>query len=174
MQQIQPLDIISVNALQILISLVNLFILYRIIKRFLFKPVQKIFRERQSSIDTQYEKARDAAAKAEKSKAEWQDRLNHAEAEADAIVSNASESAQRSSEALLADAKTKADGIVERAKEEARLEKRKAEVEIRGELASLSTELAQKLLGREINEADHRAMIDSFIEELGDTREQDQ
>ena len=71
-------------------------------------------------------------------------------------------------------AKTQAAGIVERAREEARQEKRRAEADIREELADLSTELAEKLLGREISEQDHRTMIDDFIEKLGDNGEQDQ
>ena len=174
MQQIQPLDIISVNVWQILISLVNLYLLYRIIKRFLFKPVQKILKERQDSIDARYAKAEEAAARAEESKTAWQDRLDHAAAEADTILTNASENAQRSSEAMISQAKTQAAGIVERAREEARQEKRRAEADIREELADLSTELAEKLLGREISEQDHRTMIDDFIEKLGDNGEQDQ
>ena len=47
------------------------------------------------------------------------------------------------------------------------LEKKKAEQEIKGEIVSVSTLLAEKLLEREISEDDHKAMIDSFIEEIG-------
>ena len=36
---VQSLDIISVNIWQILISLANLLIIYRILSKFLFKPV---------------------------------------------------------------------------------------------------------------------------------------
>ena len=38
----QFLDIISVNIWDILISLINLLILFLVFKRFLFKPVQKM------------------------------------------------------------------------------------------------------------------------------------
>ena len=39
---------------------------------------------------------------------------------------------------------------------------------MRGEIADLSAELAEKLLEREINPDDHRAMIASFLDEVGD------
>ena len=40
--EVQSLDIISVNIWQILISLINLLLLFLIIKKFLFKPVQNM------------------------------------------------------------------------------------------------------------------------------------
>ena len=43
----QTLDVISVNLWQILISLINLFLLFLILKKFLFKPVKKVLDQRQ-------------------------------------------------------------------------------------------------------------------------------
>ncbi len=170
----QSLDIISVNLWNILISLVNLYILYRIIRRFLFKPVQKVLDQRQQAVDDQYTRAEKAEAEAEESKRAWQARMDSAGEEADRLIHAASENAKSAGDALMKDARSKADAIVRQAEDAARLERRKAEEGIRTELAGLSTELASKLIGREVRESDHRAMIDEFIEELGDSGEQDQ
>lgn len=170
----QSLDIISVNIWNILISLVNLYILYRIIKRFLFKPVQRVLDQRQREVDDRYAKAENAMAEAEKSRQTWQARMDSARQEADEMLHTASENARSAGNAVISDARAKADIIVRQAEEAARLERRKAEEGIRSELADLSTELASRMLGREVREADHRAMISEFISELGDSSGQDQ
>ena len=54
---VQSLDIISVNIWQILISLANLLIIYRILSKFLFKPVQKVMDDRQAQVDRIYSDA---------------------------------------------------------------------------------------------------------------------
>ena len=61
----QTLDVISVNLWSVLISLVNLFLLYLILKKFLYKPVKKTLEARKAAIDAQYsdaEEAKQAAA----------------------------------------------------------------------------------------------------------------
>ena len=93
---------------------------------------------------------------------------------ADDIIREASETARRGSDEILSEAKARAGYIVGQAEEEARLERRKAEAGIRRELAGVSTELAEKLLMREVNEQDHRKLIDDFIEELGEHGGEDQ
>ena len=44
----QPLDIISINIWQIVISLINLVILFFIVKKILFEPVKKMVAEREA------------------------------------------------------------------------------------------------------------------------------
>ena len=56
------------------------------------------------------------------------------------------------------------------AETQAELEMRKAEEGIKKEIVEVSTALANKLLEREINADDHRDLIDSFIEKIGDNK----
>ena len=50
----QSLEVISVNVWQILISFLNLTILFLIVKKFLFKPVNNMLAKRQSELDEKY------------------------------------------------------------------------------------------------------------------------
>ena len=59
-------------------------------------------------------------------------------------------------------------GILRQAESEAQLEREKATASIKGEIASVSAELAEKLLEREVNPADHTRLIESFLDEVGD------
>ena len=170
----QSQQIISINLWQVIISLCNLCILFLIVKRFLYKPVKKVLAERQAHVDGVYEQADEALKQAEANRTEWADRMAHAREEADAIVKRASDNASRSTDVILADARSQADGIVRQAEEEARLTQLRAEEGIRHEIAGVSAELAEKILGREINERDHRGLIDAFIGEMEDSRGGDQ
>lgn len=167
----QNLDVISVNLWQILISLVNLILLFLIVKKFLFKPVKKVLAERQAEIDGRYDSASEAQSKADESRKLWEEKLSGANAEADAIINKATEQAKFRGEAIVADAESKADGIIRTAQNEADLERRKAVDSIKREIVDVSGAIAEKMLEREINTDDHRALIDSFIENIGDGNE---
>ena len=72
---------------------------------------------------------------------------------------------------LIAEAQMRADGIIRAAETEAELERKKAADGIKREIVEVSGALTEKLLEREINTDDHRVLIDSFIEEIGDGNE---
>lgn len=166
----QNLEVISVNIWQILISLCNLLILFLILKKFLYAPVRKVLEARRSAIDIQYSDADKAKRTALSEKAEYEAKLLSAKAEADRIRANAAAEASNRGEKLLAEAKDKADGLVRRAESEVELEKQKASDEIKHEIADVSTKLAGKIIGREISEKDHRELIDSFIDDMGEAK----
>ena len=164
----QTLDVISVNLWQILISLINLVLLFLIIKHFLFKPVKNMLAKRQSEIDEQYSAAAEAEKSAGESRALWQEKLSSADAEANAIIQKATDNAKYRGEKLIADAEEKAESIIRIAKTEAELERKKATEGIKREIIEVSGALTEKMLEREINNEDHRALIDSFIEKIGE------
>ena len=164
----QSLEVISVNIWQILISLCNLLLLFLILKHFLYKRVKRTLAERKAALDNQYAAADAAQSSAEASKQAWEEKLRNAQAEADDLLKKASDAADRRGEQIITEAKEKADGIVRQAEAEAALEHRKAEAGIKKEIVDVSAALTEKMLGREIRTEDHRAMIDAFIEEIGE------
>ncbi len=164
----QTLEVISVNLWQILISLVNLTLLFLILKKFLFKPVTRVLEKRQSELDAQYAAAEAAEALAAESKSEWEERLAHASEEADAILADATESAKRRRDAILKEAGERADGMIRAAESEIELMERRADEQLKEKIVEVSGALTEQLLAREIDEKDHRTMIDAFLTELGD------
>ena len=167
----QNLPVISVNLWQILISLANLVILFFIIKRFLFKPIIAMMNKRQSEIDDRYKVAENAVNEAQENKKLWEDKMSSANTEADTIIRDAASTAKIRSEAIVNEAQEKAENIIRVAKSEAELELKKAADGIKHEIVEVSGELAEKMLEREINKDDHKALIDSFINKIGDENE---
>ena len=164
----QSLDIISVNIWQILVSLINLVLLFLIVKKFLYKPVKKMLVDRQANIDKQYSDAEDAKKKALEDQKSYEEKLSAAQTEADGVIQSAVDTAKAREKEIIADAKQKAEGIVLKAENDAKLAILKAEDSIRREIIDVSTVLTEKVLEREISEDDHKNFIDSFIDNIGD------
>ena len=168
----QPSEIISVNLWQIVVSLLNLVILFLIIKKFLYQPVKNVLKSRQEKIDEKNSQAEAYLSEAEETKAQLEARLNDAENQADEILNEATVNATRRKEKILAEARDEADAIIRQAKTNAELEMKKAESDIKTQIVDVSFELSKKIIEREINKEDHHKLIDSFIEQIGDGDEE--
>ena len=167
------LDVISVNIWQILASLANLLLLTWILKRFLFKPVKKILDARRVAIDADYAQAAAAKAEAEEDRLNYEAAMAAARQTSDQIISEATRMAEHRGNEIVSEAREKATDIRRQAEADALLERKKAEDDMKREIADVSARLTGKLLQREINEEDHRALIDSFLQEIGTENDND-
>ena len=98
----QTLEIISVNIWHIVVSLLNLLLLFLIVKKFLFKPVKKVLNSRKEHIDTQYSEAEKALNNAKASERELNEKLSAAHKTADDILKEATAQAENRSPKLRA------------------------------------------------------------------------
>lgn len=165
---VQSLDIISVNIWQIVISLINLLIIYRILKKFLFKPVQKVMDERQAQVDRIYGDANQSRTQAEQMKQEYEQRLASAREEADGLVRNAVQTAQKRSDQMVSEASAQASRIKQKANEEIAQEKKKMLQDVRSEISDLAVDIASKVVEREISPRDYDGFVDEFIRNVGE------
>ena len=164
----QTLDVISVNLWQILASLLNLLLMFLIVKRFLYRPVRKMLDRRRATIDRDYSEASRAKEEALADRAAYRERLDGAAAEAESVIRAAVETASRREKDLLDEAKKKAEGILKQAETDADLERRKAQETIKDEIVVVSSLLTEKLLEREVKTEDHKQLIDRFLADLNE------
>ncbi len=164
----QSLEVISVNMWQILISFLNLIILFLLVKKFLFGPVNNMLAKRQSELDERYSAADEANRMAAETRDEWNKKMLSVKEDSDNILKKAVDTANNRSSKILSDAEEKAENIISQAKEQAQLELEKAEDVIKEKIVENSIALADKILEREVNSDDHHNLINSFIEKLGD------
>ena len=165
---VQSLDIISVNIWQILISLINLLILFLILKKFLFKPVQNMMSAREAQVNKVYSDADARLEKATQMKQEYEKRLSEARDEADSLVKNATITAQKRGDQLLSDAQQQASRLKQKAQEEIEQQKKQMLNEVRQDISGLAVDIAAKVIEREINQGDYDAFVDEFIRNVGD------
>ena len=148
-------------------QIINLFIQMYLIKKFLFKPINEILEKRKNLADKTIREAREAKDEADSLKDQYEDSLTSAHAEAAQIVSDAQKEAQSKADALVKEAQEEAAGIKARAAADIEQEKKKAVNEAKDEIGSLAMDIAGKVVEKEISEADHKKLIDDFINKVG-------
>lgn len=165
----QALDVISINVWNILVSLANLLIIFWVFKRFLFKPVQKMMNARQEQVDKIYSDAEQDRNDAVSMKQEYEARLATAREEADGLVRNAVQTAQRRGEAIVAEANSQASHLKQKAEEEIARDKKQMLLDVKGEISDIAVSIASKVVEREIKKEDHDRFVEEFIKNVGET-----
>ena len=150
-----------------IIQIINLFIQVFLIKKFLFKPINDILEKRKNLADRTIREAREAQDKADSLKEQYESSLTNAHAEAAAIVSEAQKEAQVKADTMVREAQEEVAGIKARAAADIEQEKKKAINEAKDEIGGLAMDIAGKVVEKEINEADHKKLIDDFIGRVG-------
>ena len=164
----QSLEIISVNIWSILVSLANLLIMFLILKRFLFKPVQKMMAARKQQVDQIYQDAKENRDSAINLKQEYEARLAAAREEADGLVRNAVQTAQRKGDAIVAEANSQASHLKQKAEQEIAQEKKQMLQDVRGEISDIAVSIASKVVEREVKKQDYDGFVDEFIKNVGE------
>ena len=148
-------------------QIINLFIQMYLIKRFLFKPINNILEKRKELADKEIREAREAKEEADSLKDQYESSLTNAHAEAAQIGSEAQKEAQSKADAMVKEAQQEASDIKARAAADIEQEKKKAINEAKDEIGGLAMDIAGKVVEKEINEADHKKLIDDFISKVG-------
>ena len=163
---LEKLGIIQIDVWAIVISLLNLLILFLIVKKFLYKPVQKVLKQRKDSVDAVYAEAENARAAAEEDRQVYEAKRKNAEEEAEEILKKAGETAKKNGESIVKEAKDEAAAIKEKAERDIAQEKVKAINEAKDEIAGISLGIAEKIVGRELNGDDQNAYVDDLVKDL--------
>lgn len=157
----------SVDGLRVIFSIINLGILYLILRHFLFKPVNKVISDRETEVANTIDNAKADEQKAKELKLENEQLLKEAKNEGKHIVESFKGKAEQVSTDIISDAHKEAELIMQRAKKEAEREKAKAQEEIKHQVVDLAVILSQKALEESIDEEKHRKLIDEFISKVG-------
>ena len=161
-------DFIGVNLWTALFTLLNTLTVIFVGTKFLFKPVMKIIAERQQEIDDMYANANAAKANAQAMEAEYKQKISAAVQTGDRIVMDAVTRATAREEEILRQANAEAAAILDKASADIALEKKKALNEAQDEISDLALAIAGKVVGRELENADHEALISGFSDQLGE------
>lgn len=161
-------EFISITPWTIVFQICNLLILCALIKKFLWKRVMAVLDKRQQEIDGIYDAAGKDREDAKQLKEEYTARMSSARDEADRLVKNAVDTAQRRGDAIVAEAKNEATHMKQKAESEIEQEKRKAYSELMGEISGMAADIAGRMVEREINADDHRELVEEFIKSAGE------
>ena len=160
--------LITLDGWTFLAQICNLMIQLVIFKKLLLNPVKKVIAERKAKADSQIADAEKLRTEAEAMKAEYEQNLQNARTEANQIVAAAQKTAAARSEELLGEARAQAAALKQKAEADIAQERKKAVNEVKDEIGGIAMEIASKVVEREINEKDHKDLIDEFIKNVGE------
>ena len=151
-----------------LFTFCNMMITFAVLKKFLFKPVKKMIDDRQAEIDTMYADADATKQKAAALEQEYQQHLQSIRDERDTLLREATARAQKREEEIVGEARAEAAALRAAAEADIAQERKKAVNDLKNEIGGIAVDIAGKVVEREINETDHKALIDEFIRNVGD------
>lgn len=163
-----PGEFLNINFFTALFTLVNTIALFLVLKHFLFQPVMKMIEDRQKEIDDMYASADAAQKEAQALEAEYQQKLSVAAETSERMVREAVARGQRREEDIIRQASAEAAAIMDKASSDIAMEKQKAINDAKDEISVLAIAIAEKVVGRELSDADQSRLVDSFIDGLGE------
>ncbi len=159
---------IGVNFWTALFVLLNTLAVFFVARKCLFNPVHRMIEKRQQEIDGLYADAGKAKADAQAMRSEYEEKLSVARATSERMVKEAVVRGQKREEEIVREANAQAASILTKATADAAMEKKKAINDAKDEIAEMAVAIAGKVIGRELTQADQTALVDHFIDELGD------
>lgn len=161
-------SLVTVNPVTLVAMIANLFIQLIIVKVFFLDKIKDILAKRQETADKEITDAQSAKAEAMEIKATYEENMRQAKAQANDILAHAQKTAAARSEEIIGEAQAQAVRIKEKASADIAQEKKKAINEAKDEISGISMSIAEKVVGRQLNEEDQQTLISQFIENLGD------
>lgn len=164
-------DFISLELWTSIFTLCNLVILFFVMKKLLFKPVKKMIDSRQQEVDDMYANANQDKEAAAQMKTEYEEKLAKASEQSAEMLKDATRRAQKREEEILREAQEQAAQTLKRADDQIEMEKKRAMNDIKDEVSGMAMDIASAILTRDIKREEHSELIDSFIENLGDSHD---
>lgn len=137
---------LNLNFWNLLFTVINVLILYFLMNKFLFRPVQAILQKRQEMITANIEESRKSQQEAESLKNDYEGKLSVAKEEAQIIVHNAREAAELEREEILAKTREESEQMLGKAKAAILSEQEQAQREAKEEIAKLAVLAARKII----------------------------
>ena len=158
---------ISIN-LNLVWTIINLVVLYLLLKHFLIGPVMNIMDGRKQMIDDGFKNAEAAQADANRLKQEYETALSGAKQESVQLIEDARKSAKAEYDRIVSEAGEKSDTMIESAKENVRIEREQTMKELKSQIAGLAAASAAKIISGNADEKESRDLYDQFLKEAGE------
>lgn len=161
---------VGFNSGDILFQLVMFLILLALIKKFAWGPLMGIMKEREEFVAGEIENAEKSRKEAAQFLEEQRALLKDARTEAQDLIEKAKKQGDVQREEIIVAARSEADRLKESAKVEIEQQKEQAMAAIRDQVSSLSVLIASKVIEKELNEQDQQKLINEYIQEVGEKR----
>lgn len=147
--------------------LIAFVILCIILGKFGWPMFEGMLEKREKTIAEALQKSEEARIESERVLSEYQKQLADAKAESANIVSEAKETGEAVRADITKQAQEESAAMIEKARNAIEAEKNQAMSELKGSVADLAIDVASRLVLKDMDDAEHRAIIERYINEAG-------
>jgi F-type H+-transporting ATPase subunit b len=159
------LDKLGINLGYLVSQIVNFTLLAVLLYFVAYKPVLRMLDERSARIKKGLEDAETASKRAADMEQEFEQRMAEARKDGQEFVAQAQQMGEKARQEILDKAREESKVLIEKAKEEIVRERELAMAELRQQVADLSLEISEKVIGETLDERRQRQLIADFLEQ---------
>ena len=156
--------VISDAVKDLIINIINIIILFVIVRGLAYKPVKKFLDARKERVAKELSDAAAAKQTAEEEALKYKELTEKSKAEGTEIINEAERTAKQSAAEIIASAKQSAAEITEKARENAKREREAQVASMKDEIAELAFDISRQVLSREVTDGDNMRIADSCFE----------
>jgi F-type H+-transporting ATPase subunit b len=162
-QEGEKADLLSLKGGLMFWTLAIFIVLLFVLSRFAFKPLIAAVEAREAALDAAIRNAQRDRDEAMKLLEEQQRQLEAARGEAQRFIADGRATAEKLKNSMLEETKIQQQEMMERARRELGNEKDRAIAELRREAVDLALAGASKVIGRNLDDAGNRKLINDFL-----------
>ena len=166
-EQKEGVAVIIPDMIETLPMLIAFIVLVIILWKFGWPMFEAMLEKRERTIAEALQKSEEARIESERVLAEYQQQLADAKAQAAKIVADAKETGEAVRADLTKQAQEESAAMIEKARAAIEAEKQAAMNDLRNSVADLSVDVASRLVATDLNDAEHRAIIERYLNEAG-------
>ena len=146
-------------------TILNIVVLFFILKKLLFKPVTKHMEERTKKIQQALDAAEESKEMVRQMKIEYDEKIKAAKEEGQKVIDMYRQMAEKEYNSIIETAKKESDQMLADAKAELQVEKEQLVTSIKGEISDLVLAASEKVLKKNLDNDTNKKLIFDFIED---------
>ena len=161
------LAVILPDMLEFIPMLVAFIILWIILAKFGWPMFNGMLEKRENTIREALKKSEEAKIESERVLAEYKAQLADAKAQSAQLIADARAAGDAVKLDITNQAQAEANDMIAKAKSTIEAEKKQAIAELQSSVANLAVDVAGRLIGNDLSESEHRAIIERYVKEAG-------
>lgn len=161
--------VISDAIKDLIINIINIILLFVIVRALAYKPVKKFLDDRRERIAAEKREAEEQKAKAEEMYSQYEQLLAENKNSRAEIMSAAERDAKASAAEIIENAKKTAREITDKARAETAKEREAAVASLKKDVTGMAFDISERLLSREITDKDNQRIADDFFESYSES-----
>ena len=161
------LETLGLSWQSIALHVLNVVILFFVLKLLVYKPILKFMKKREKSFSDKTDMLDTREKELIQQKQQYDQMMSDAQTQAASIITKSNEMARDHAKELIEDAKEQSRELVIRARKEIAIEKEQTQLEMKSEIVDMAVQIAEKVLKREVSKEDNQKIINDFFERVG-------